>query len=73
MFDIDGESTFQRLPYDYMSIMHYNAMQFSRNGFYTLDSRNASISPALFGGSKSPSELDYMHINLLYCHGKFTP
>ena len=69
-FDLNYMSTTQNLPYDYKSIMHFSAYKYSRNGKPTLQPLDKSIPESDLGISDTPTELDYLHINLLYGEGK---
>ena len=63
-------STTQGLPYDYESVMHFEAKALSLNNFYpTITPLNVSVSPNILGSADSPTKLDYLHLNLLYCGG----
>lgn len=61
------DSTTQGLPYEYSSIMHYDSKMFSENGEATILPK---VPNATMGTSRRPTQLDYLHINLLYCDGK---
>ena len=52
--------------------MHYKAYEFSSNRLPTMEPRNPSISENILGSSIQPTEFDIMHLNLLYCDGKYT-
>lgn len=69
IFHVDFfESTPQALPFDYSSVMSHNLHKFSRSG------QIPTSSVGHFGISthgKYASELDYLHINLLYCGGMY--
>ena len=64
------QSSTQGIPYDYLSIMHFDQKQFSANNRPTFMPKNSKIpfdSPWLWD---TPSYYDYLHINLLYCGGE---
>ena len=63
-------ATPQNLPYDYQSIMHFRPYAYSSNHKPTLQPLNNSIPESLLGISEKPTQLDYLHINLLYGKGK---
>ena len=66
-----GHSTTQGIPYDYDSIMHYEAFAFSRDiSQPTIEPVNRSISLNRLGQRRGFSELDLHHVNVLYCGGK---
>ena len=70
-FLIQSRSTSQGLPYDYSSIMHYRHNTFSRTRFgSTMIPGNRTIPKATLGNTVKPTELDFLHLNLLYCEGK---
>ena len=71
LFKISESSSTQNLPYDYHSIMHYKAFEFSKNITPTIQSLNASIPQCSLGNSGVPTSFDILHINLLYCEGKW--
>ena len=58
----------QGIPYDYKSVMHIATNVFSRRKTLKV------IKPfqcAHLGFSKNPTPLDILHLNLLYCNGKY--
>ncbi|VDO97129.1 unnamed protein product [Soboliphyme baturini] len=57
-----------RLPYDYGSLMHYDALAFSLNGNATLRSTKPGYEYT-FGQREKPSFLDVKVINEVYCKG----
>ena len=68
-FYIVGQyATTQGLPYDYMSVMHFTATQFSVNGNATLQLQTTKETH--MGARDYPDYLDYFHVILLYCEGK---
>ena len=57
------------VPYDYKSIMHYGAKDFSRNGSATIRSLDPTVKEF---GNDHLSPLDIKQANLMYnCSGKF--
>ena len=62
-------STTNDVPYDYDSIMHYDAYAFSRNDRPTIEPLDDSISLDRLGQRTQLSELDLDHIKELYCQG----
>ena len=69
-FQILPEYISQGIPYDYASIMHYTASEFSKNGQFTIVPINNSVSPDILNSAITPTPYDYLHVNLLYCGGK---
>ena len=65
----EAMSTTNDLPYDYDSIMHYDAYAFSRNDRPTIEPLDDSISLDRLGQRTHLSELDLDHIKELYCQG----
>ena len=73
-FNIEVKSTSQNLPYDYFSVMHHYHNSFSSScRLSTMIPVNLSIAPECLGTSTVTTELDLLHINLLYCGGKYNP
>ena len=69
-FFIRNKSTSQGLPYDFSSIMHFRHDAFSRAlNESTVVTRNHTIPKTILGGSTDATDLDFLHINLLYCGG----
>ena len=72
MVDSEEIST-QGLPYDYDSIMHYDAYAFSSNDEPTLRPLDSMVALDRLGQRARLSEHDKEHIRLLYpsefCHG----
>ena len=71
-FAIESASTSQGLPYEFESVMHFRHYEYSRNfratilpGFFEY------ISPLQLGSSTVGTELDFLHIRLLYCGGRW--
>ena len=70
-FGIGNRITSQGLPYDFSSIMHFRNDAFSRESFKsTVVPRNRTIPKTFLGSSASGTDLDFLHLNLLYCGGK---
>ena len=69
-FFVQNKSTSQGLPYDFSSIMHFrhNAFSGARNES-TVVPRNHTIPKTILGGSANVTDLDFLHLNLLYCRG----
>uniref|UniRef100_A0AC35U7G6 Metalloendopeptidase n=1 Tax=Rhabditophanes sp. KR3021 TaxID=114890 RepID=A0AC35U7G6_9BILA len=59
------ESSYYGQNYDYRSIMHYDSMAFSKNGFETLVSKTAGMTP-IMGSAIDFSEKDLYKINKMY-------
>ena len=51
------------LPYDYGSIMHYGAYDFSSNGLKTI----RTLRPARIGQRDGLSMTDWRHLQKVYC------
>ena len=65
-----GSATTQGIPYDYDSIMHYNAYAFSRDSSQpTIEPKSQNISLNRLGQRRGFSQLDLHHVNVLYCGG----
>ena len=60
----------QGIPYNYQSIMHFDAFTYSKNEQPTITPRNKSIPLSFLGQCTLPNYYDYLDINLLYCGGK---
>ena len=70
-FAVENNATSQKLPYDFRSLMHFRRDAFARKkGLTTIFPRNRSINPGMLGKGGSGTELDFLHVNLLYCGGK---
>ena len=63
--------TTQGVAYDYGSVMHYGAYDFSRNGQPTIVPQDSNIPLSGLGQRKGFSPSDITHVNVLYCGGKF--
>ena len=71
MFETESRSSSQGLPYDFSSIMHFRHNAFSRDyNESTVVPRNRTISKAILGCSAKATDLDFLHLNILYCGGK---
>ena len=70
-FWIQSRSSSQGVPYDFSSIMHFrhNAFSFDRDES-TVVPCNRAIPKSILGSSATATDLDYLHINLLYCGGR---
>ena len=67
---IQSRSTSQELPYDFRSIMHFRHNAFSRVPCTsTLVPRSRRIPKTILGSWTTPTDLDFLHLNLLYCGG----
>ena len=62
-------STTNDVPYDYDSIMHYDAYAFSRNNRPTIEPLDDSVPLDRLGQRTHLSQLDLDHIKELYCQG----
>ena len=70
VFQIESRSTSQGLPYDYGSIMHFRHNAFSRDQIEsTVVPHSRTISKTILGSSATATDLDFLHLNLLYCGG----
>ena len=70
-FDVLNNITSQGIPYDFSSIMHFRHNAFSRaiRQKSTVLPRNQTIPISKLGISSTGTDLDFFHINLLYCEG----
>ena len=68
-FEVTSTSfvTTQGIPYDIMSVMHYSAYAFSRNGRPTIEPVDRSIPLSALGQRRGFSPSDLEHVNTLYC------
>ena len=70
-FEMEQQAISQGLPYDYESVMHFRHNEFSLdNQSSTLVPKKERISLESLGRSLAGTDLDYLHLNLLYCDGK---
>ena len=70
MFETENRSSSQGLPYDFSSIMHFLHNAFSRNPHKsTIVPHSGAIPKTLLGYSAKGSDLDFLHLNILYCGG----
>lgn len=67
-FDAHDDSDTQTVPYDYDSIMHYGAYDFSMNGQPTIVPKNG-VSRDRIGQRERLSASDLMQVNIRYCPG----
>ena len=58
----------QGIPYDYKSVMHNAASVFSRTKMLKVIKPFKCVP---LGLSKTPTPLDILHLNLLYCGGMY--
>ena len=65
-----SRATYQGIPYDIGSVMHYNARAFSRNGEATILPVDTSIPLNQIGQRVGLSASDIQHVRALYCSGK---
>ena len=70
-FSLQSKSTSQGLPYDFSSVMHFRYTAFSSNpDLSTVIPHNHTIPKVILGSSATATDLDFLHLNLLYCGGK---
>ena len=70
MFWVQSRSTSQGLPYDFSSIMHVRHNAFSQHSSEsTIVPFNRTIPKTVLGNSTMATDLDFLHLNLLYCGG----
>uniref|UniRef100_A0A0N5AQI8 Metalloendopeptidase n=1 Tax=Syphacia muris TaxID=451379 RepID=A0A0N5AQI8_9BILA len=60
-----SESSYYGQPYDYYSIMHYDSLAFSKNGFETLVAKRPEMTP-IIGSAIDFSNTDLIKINKMY-------
>ena len=70
-FKVD-DACAQGLPYDIHSIMHFTSFACSVNGRATMTLHPHGYLLPMRTEQHMPTVYDYLHINLLYCHGKCT-
>ncbi|CEF71114.1 Astacin-like metalloendopeptidase [Strongyloides ratti] len=64
------ESSYYGQPYDYRSILHYDSMAFSKNGFETLVAKTSGMTP-IMGSALDFSSRDLYKINKMYKCNEF--
>ena len=64
------DASAQGLPYDIYSIMHFTSFACSINGEATMTLQPDGYLLPMPKKQGMPTVYDYLHINLLYCHGK---
>ena len=69
-YKVDDAFT-QGLPYDIHSIMHFSSFACSVNGRPTMTLHPHGYLLPTQTKQDMPTVYDYLHINLLYCHGKY--
>ena len=58
------------MPYDYVSVMHFEGNEYSENNQTTISAyTNGNEHISLGTGNGLPTEYDFLHIYLLYCEG----
>ena len=67
-----SRATYQGIPYDIGSIMHYGARAFSRNGQATILPVDTSFPLNRIGQRNGLSASDIQHVRTLYCSGKLS-
>uniref|UniRef100_A0A158P9C2 Metalloendopeptidase n=1 Tax=Angiostrongylus cantonensis TaxID=6313 RepID=A0A158P9C2_ANGCA len=60
-----SESSYYGQMYDYFSIMHYDSLAFSKNGFETMIARRPEMT-AVIGSAIDFSPIDILKMNLMY-------
>ncbi|CAJ0928964.1 unnamed protein product, partial [Mesorhabditis belari] len=60
-----SESSYYGQPYDYHSIMHYDSLAFSKNGYETMVAKRAEMT-SVIGSAIDFSPVDLVKINLMY-------
>ena len=69
-FIIQDNSTTQSLPYDFESVMHFPYNLFSyKESAPTIVPKSQDIPLISLGKSNTGTDLDFLHVNLLYCGG----
>ena len=71
-FRIEEDSTAQGLPYDFETTMHFphNTLSISEQ-LSTIIPQSAHLPASYLGTSQTGTNLDFLHVNILYCGGKF--
>ena len=67
-----SRATYQGIPYDIGSVMHYSARAFSRNGQPTILPVDTSFPLNRIGQRNGLSASDIQHVRTLYCSGKLS-
>lgn len=71
MFALELNATSQGLPYDFESVMHFRHDASSHNNYNsTILAKVQNTSSETLGSSNMGTDLDFLHIRLLYCGGK---
>ena len=60
-------ATTQAIPYDFGSLMHYDAYAFSRNSRPTIQPVNSTVPLDSLGQREDLSTGDLQHVSTLYC------
>lgn len=60
-----SKTSYYGQPYDYKSILHYDSLAFSKNGFPTMLPKKAGLASTI-GNAKDFSEIDLAKINTMY-------
>ncbi|CAJ0579922.1 unnamed protein product, partial [Mesorhabditis spiculigera] len=60
-----AESSYYGQPYDYHSIMHYDSLAFSKNGYETMVAKRSEMT-SVIGSAIDFSPVDLVKINLMY-------
>ena len=66
----ESTSTTNDIPYDFDSIMHYDAYAFSLNSQPTIEPLNDDVALDRLGQRTQLSQHDLDHIKELYCQGR---
>ena len=69
-FEIPENVSSQLLPYNYESIMHLPCRAYTINGLMTVVPKEPSVPGYMLQDNPLPHELDYLHLNILYCNGE---
>ena len=65
----ESTGTTNNIPYDFDSIMHYDAYAFSRNNEPTIEPLSDTVSLGRLGQRSQLSQYDLDHVRELYCRG----
>ena len=60
-----SKTSYYGQPYDYKSILHYDSLAFSKNGFPTMLPKKPGLASTI-GNAKDFSEVDLAKINRMY-------